>query len=100
MVCDIFTAIIASIRSLCTCVRLPASFVWFPGLHGSSMCDFVLVPGESVFVRLFWGVLTHSDVFSDLLNSFVVPGVCARVSDVSIWLSSLSGSLVCGSTHV
>ena len=29
-----------------------------------------------------------------------MPYACARASDVSIWLSSLSGSLVCGSTHV
>ena len=100
MVCEIFTAIIASIRSLCACVHLPTSSTWFPGLRGSSMCDFMLVPGEFVFVQLFWGVLAHSDVFSDLLDSFVVPCACARVSDVSIWLSSLNGSLVCGSTHV
>ena len=73
MVCDIFSAIIASIRSLCACMRLPASSVSFPGFHGSSMCDFALVPGESAFVQLVWGVLMCSDVFSDLLESFMVP---------------------------
>ena len=94
MVCDIFAAIIASIQSLCICVRLPASSAWFPGLCGSSMCDFALVPGESAFAQLFWGVLTHSDVFSDPLESFVVPCTRAHVSNASVWLSSLSGSLV------
>ena len=73
MVCDIFAAIIASIRLLCTCMRLPTSSTSFLGFHGSSMSDFALVPGESALVQLVWGVLTRSDVFSDFLESFMVP---------------------------
>ena len=61
------------------------------------MCDFALVPGESMFFQLFLGVLTCSDVFSDLLESFVVPCTCARGPTASIWLLSLKSSPACGS---
>ena len=35
-----------------------------------------LVPGESDFVQLFWGVLTHSDMLASLLKTFAMPYMC------------------------
>ena len=49
-----------------------------------------------MFFQLFLGVLTRSDVFSDL-ESFVVPCACARGPTASVWLLSLKSSPVCGS---
>ena len=51
-----------------------------------------LLAGNFDFVQLSWGVLTVSDVFPDLLESFAMPCTRVRVSDASVWLSSLSGS--------
>ena len=84
------------IQVLCACMCPLAASAWFPRwlIHGSSMRDFALVPGESVFIQLFLGVLTCYDVFADLLKSSVIPCARVHVSDVSIWLSSLSGSPV------
>ena len=56
-----------------------------------------LVPGESDFVQLFWGVLTHSDMLTDLLKTFAMSCMHVHVSDASVWLSSLSGLPMCGS---
>lgn len=69
------------------------------GPLGSSGHNLGLVPSEFDFSQLFWGVPTHSDMFSDLLKLFGMPCMHVHVSDMSVWLSSLSG-LPCVVLHL
>ena len=63
-----------------------------PQASGSPMRDSGLLPGKFGFFRLFWGLLTRSDLFVCLYGSFVT--LCAGVHalDASVWTLGLSGS--------
>ena len=90
-----FAVVFVLIREQCVRAHAPDAFVSFPGLCGSCGscgCDFGLVPGQFGICQLFWGFLTMSDMFADLLKSLVTPCMHVHVSDESIWLSSLFGS--------
>ena len=52
-----------------------------PCFYGRS---FGLLGGKFDFLKLFLGVLTVSDMFSDLLKSFSMSCACLHVSDASI----------------
>ena len=87
-----FAVVFALIRVQYVHVRASDAFASFPGLCDSSGCDFGLVPGQIGVCQSFGGFLTVPDVFADLLESLVMPCMHVRVSDESIWLSSLFGS--------
>ena len=44
-----------------------------------------------MFMQLFCVVLTVPDLFAGLLKSFKTLCACARVYNMSVWLSSVSG---------
>ena len=47
--------------------------------------------------KSFWGLLTCSDVFAGLRESFATLRMCVCVPDASVWSLGLSGSTRCDS---
>ena len=72
----VLAAVLASFdHSGCACHARDAS-VLFSSLCGSSGCDSGLLPGKFDFFWVFWGVLTRSDLFSDLRESLTTLCAC------------------------
>ena len=63
----------------------------FPGLHAFSGLGLGLLPGEFGFIQPFRGIPTHSGLSVCFLESFAALCTREHASDVSVWVSSLSG---------
>ena len=81
---DVLAVNVTSIRVLCARVHVPRASVLFPlcGFSGRDVGLLLLVAGKFDLVQLSWGILTVSDMFTDLLETFAMP--CAHATDASV----------------
>ena len=60
-------------------------------LYVRSVCNFALLAGEYGVFDLLWGFLMDPDTFSGIFKSLAMLGMYVCMSNMFIWLLSLTG---------